>query len=235
MFMKNVTKTLFLVVSLVSFKAEAGLPLAFSALRGAFQASRFALRHGIPVIKEVAIKARPAFQQAQNFIKKNPLIKEHAKKVRIFVKENPRQAAYIGGGAALGYYTSGDGVVNTVVGTGLGAAAGAYGAGLHTAQTVRLGLQTELALAGQRIDLLAHEGQALRSQLEVAQKGCAAALEKLKHAAKPVVEKAGLGVKNVPSSPSLVEQGKNVWNLWRLSKPSTSAESALHALVGAAK
>ncbi len=236
MFMKKFTKTLFLVVSIVSFKAEAGLPLAFAAARGAFKASIFALRHGVPVIKEVAVKARPAFQQAQNFIKTNPVIKEHAEKVRVFVKENPREAAYIGGGAALGYYTSGDGVVNTVVGTGLGAAAGAYGTGLHTAHTVRLGLQTELAVAGQRIEMLAYEGQALRSQLEVAQKGCAAALEKLKHAAaKPVAEKVCLGVRNVPSNPSIVEQAKNVWNLWRLPKPSVSPDTALQVLVNAAR
>ena len=232
MHMKNFTKILFLVVSLVSFRAEAGLPLAAAAVRGAFQASGFALRHGIPVIKEVAVKARPVFQQAQNFIKTNPLVKEHAEKVRVFIKENPRQAAYIGGGAALGYYTSGDGVVNTVVGTGLGAAAGAYGAGLGAANAARIALQTERVVAAQRMEILACENQSIRSTLEMTQQGYAAALAR---GAKPVVEKIGLEVKNIQSSSSMLEQAKGLWSLWRFPKPSASSESVFQILANAAR
>ena len=236
MFMKKFIKTLFLVVSFVSFRAEAGLPVAFAAIRGAFQASRFALSHGMPVIKEVAVKARPAFQQAQNFIKTNPLIKENAEKMRVFIKENPKQAAYIGGGAALGYCTSGDGVANTVIGTGLGAAAGAYGAGLYAENVVRIGLQTELVVAGQRIEMLAYEGQSLRGQLEVAQKGCAAALEKLKHTTKPVMKKAvEFRERHSASDPSIIDQTKSLWNFLKLSKPSAPTDSVLHALANAAR
>jgi hypothetical protein len=232
--MKNFTKILFLVVSLGSCKAEAALSLAFAAARGAFQAGRFAVKHGAPVIKEVAIKARPVFKQAQDFIKTNPLVKENAEKLRLFVKENPRETAYIGGGAALGYYTSGDGVVNTVVGTGLGAAAGAYGVGMHTAHTVRIGLQAELALAGQKLETITVEAKCLRDQLAVTQKGYAAAVAKLKDAANPAVDTVVSRSKKVLLDTSLRGQVENFWTVLKLKRAAISEKtvSGLPTLVG---
>jgi hypothetical protein len=218
--MKSNAKNLFLVTGLISFNAQAALPFAFAAVRGAFQASRFALKHGMPAIKEVAATARPAFQHAHHFVKTNPFIKEKAAKVALFVRQNPRETGFIGLGAAAGYYFSDKGVLNTVGGTVLGAFGGAYWAGLRAANTARLAFQAELATAGQRIEMLTYEGNSLRAQLDATQKGYAIALEKLKNAAKPVVEKVGLGVKKeLPASPSTMESLKKLWELRKAGKP----------------
>ena len=222
--MKNSTKFLFLVVSFVSFKAEAALPAAFAVVRGAFQASRFALRHGIPVVKEAVVQTRPAVQYAQNFLKTNPLIKEHAAKIGFFIKQNPRQTAFIGTGAAVGYYFADKGVINKIGGTLLGAGSGAYLFGLRAANAARIALQTERATVA-----------SLSNQLKMTQEGYAAALAKLKDAAKPVAEKVGLGLGGkIPTSPSVVDQAKNFLNSLRWPKAPVHPELVWPAGFGAA-
>ena len=87
--MKNATKNLFLMVSLLSFKAEAALPLAFAAGRAAFTASRFALTHGVPAARSAFQVAKPIFEAA----------KPHLSKAVAVAKANPQGTLVLGGAA----------------------------------------------------------------------------------------------------------------------------------------
>ncbi len=219
--MKNLTKILFLAVSFVSFKAEAALPLAFSAGRAAFTAGRFALTHGVPA-------ARTAFQATKPLLE---AAKPHLAKAVMVAKANP-QGTLVLGGAAFGAYNAKEGLVHTTIGAGLGAAAFLF------PWSRALNAKHALALAGNRnmIGVLELKVVETQTKLHATQQGYAVALAKLKDAAKPMVEKVGFGLggKKFPVSPSVAEQAKNLWNLWRLPKPSVHPESALPALFGAA-
>lgn len=234
--MKSNIKNLLLVVGFTSFDAQAALPVVLGLIRGGFQASRLVVRHGLPAAKEVVATARPAFQKAHHFVKTNPFIKEKAAKIAVFAKENPREAAFIGLGSAAGYYFSDEGVVNSLGGTILGGAGGAYFAGLRAANTTRLALQAELATAGQRIEMLTYEGNSLRAQLETTRQGYAAALEKLKNASKPVLEKVEIITKReIPASPSAIESLKSFWELRKAIKPPVTSPGLVEpALFGMA-
>ena len=204
--MENFTKTLFLVVSLVSFKAEAALPLAFAAGRAAVTAGRLALTHGVPVVRTAFQTTKPLLEAA----------KPHLSKMLVVAKANP-QGTLVLGGAFFGGYNAKEGLIHTSIGAGLGAAAFLF----PWSRALNAKHVLALAEAKHTIGTLAPKITELQAKLGVTQQGYAAALARLKDAAKPVVEKIGIGsgARNVPSSPSVVEQAKGLWNLWKLPKP----------------
>ncbi len=107
--------------------------------------------YGRPMLKEAAQKIRPTVEK----IAANQQVRESAQVVKAWVKENPKHAAVIGLGAAVGYKTSGDGVVKTTIGTTLGAAAG-FSLYLNY---LRLAAAQELAMATDMVAVW--EGRAL--------------------------------------------------------------------------
>jgi hypothetical protein len=81
------------------------------------------------------------------------------------------------------------------------------------------------------------EGKLIQAQtkLHTTQQGYAAALARLKDAAKPVAERIGLGGHASAPNTSVLERAKSLWDVWRLSKPSVSPKLALQVLAHAAK
>lgn len=217
--MKNVTKILFLAVSFLSFKAEAALPLAFAAGRAAFTAGRLALTHGVPAARTAFQAAKPLFEAA----------KPHFAKAVIVARANP-QGTLVLGGAAFGAYNAKEGLMHTTIGAGLGAAAFLF------PWSRALNAKQALALveAKNTIGAFAPKLTELQNKLSATQQGYAAALERLKDAAKPAVERVGLGTRAIPSNPSVLKRAKSLWEVWRLPKPSASAGSALQILTHAA-
>jgi hypothetical protein len=207
--MKNLMKFLFLIIGLSSFKAEAALPFALSAARGAFHASRFAFTHGVPAARIAFQATKPIFQAA-------------------IAKANP-QGALVLGGAAFGAYNAKEGFMHTTIGAGLGAAAFLF----PWSRAFQARQALALADAKVAIAALVPEVAGLRTKLSATQQGYAVALERLKDAAKPVVEKAGmgLGVNNSPLNSSVVDKLKS---LLAAAKSSLSPEFVSPALFGAA-
>jgi hypothetical protein len=216
--MKNLMKFLFLIIGLSSFKAEAALPFALSAARGAFHASRFAFTHGVPAARIAFQATKPIFQAA----------KPHLLKAVQIAKANP-QGALVLGGAAFGAYNAKEGFMHTTIGAGLGAAAFLF----PWSRAFQARQALALADAKVAIAALVPEVAGLRTKLSATQQGYAVALERLKDAAKPVVEKAGmgLGVNNSPLNSSVVDKLKS---LLAAAKSSLSPEFVSPALFGAA-
>ncbi len=100
---------LFLVCSLLFSTANAALPLFGYMARAGFQIGKRCVQKAYPVAKECL---------------ENPAAKAAVQGVKVWAAENPKQAGGVALGAFVGYHTSGDGIIDTTIGIGLGAAAG---------------------------------------------------------------------------------------------------------------
>lgn len=109
---------LFLVCSLLFSTANAALP--FYILRQSAPLFGYMARTGFQVGKQFVQKAYPVAKECLE----NPAAKAAVQGVKVWAAENPKQAGGVALGAFVGYHTSGDGIIDTTIGTGLGAAAG---------------------------------------------------------------------------------------------------------------
>ena len=109
---------LFLVCSLLFSSAKAALP--FYVLRQTAPLFGYMARASFEVGKQFVQKAYPVARQYLE----NPAAKAAVQGAKVWAAENPKQAGGVALGAFVGYHTSGEGVINTTIGTGLGAAAG---------------------------------------------------------------------------------------------------------------
>ncbi len=119
-------------------------------------------KHAAPLVKEAAQKIRPTVQK----ISSDPQVREAAQLTKEWIKANPKHAGAIGLGAFVGYKTSGDGVIKTTIGTGLGAAAGAS---LYL-NYLRLAAAKDFVLATESVAVVEAEVALFKEKLALGQK-----------------------------------------------------------------
>lgn len=127
MLMKNSIKIVVGLVGFFSFSSQVAAGVPFAAARAAAAAVQFAYRsskvaweYGAPVARDIYRTAKPVIEELY------VVSKPHIARVVELAKAHPDQAKSMAVGATLGYMTSDDGVLNTTVGTGLGAVAFLY-------------------------------------------------------------------------------------------------------------
>ncbi len=143
-----------------------------SSLQGAFvfKTAGFVFRHRAQVVaagqqvKAVAVKGIKVIRPTFTRIAEHPQVQQAGQATKAWVAEDPKRAAGVGLGAYVGYRTSGEGVVDTTIGTGLGALAGLT---LST-QAARAAMAESYALAVERNVALQTSLAGVRTELAAA-------------------------------------------------------------------